>query len=539
MRCYLRSKKIDMMDTINLCYFDADNGRVSLSLERLRDLEEEIGEDAKICYAEGLIRKDFLGQGINAYQLFEKAYTLDPHHSLAACNSAMYAPDEQKFRKWAKIATKLSPQDKESFESAFNLLDNDITYWEFLYQTSNVNFKEKNKLGDSAAYMELALLASEMDPGLEVNARRGRAQILRLLDEEAEKKYETRCETFPPKERLSLHEAMNEIDRAISLDKYDPELWNLKAAWNCLLEQYKKAISCADRAIELRPYNYPKPYQNKANALWNLNEHTEALVCARIALKQAQDCNSLNDVEIAKLWIEICSNPVQTPTLKDFEPIIGKILKAAEITSDQETGLMKGSIQNIIDSFLFRIKPLQHARSSIEYIAAMGQLFSYVTAESAFCTIHRIGITDRNIQNHCINATLYIVAHSEKIMRRDAARFLILSIFALRDSTEIKRLYRKLILETSAAASDEMSRIDILVREELSRIHSLFPEMIANQEPIDDDELKHANNTIISQLIGTPFINNSSQFGAKFEYRYGCFILLIVILLILYFLAIN
>ena len=85
MRLYRRSKPIDLNDTIALCDFDADHGRVKLALERLRDLEEEVGADAKISYAEGLLRRDFLGQGKQAYQCFVRAHQLNPQHGLAAC----------------------------------------------------------------------------------------------------------------------------------------------------------------------------------------------------------------------------------------------------------------------------------------------------------------------------------------------------------------------------------------------------------------------------------------------------------------------
>ena len=59
---------------IQRCYFEADQTRVALALERLGALQERFPNDARISYAEGLVRRDYLGQGLRARDLFEKAY---------------------------------------------------------------------------------------------------------------------------------------------------------------------------------------------------------------------------------------------------------------------------------------------------------------------------------------------------------------------------------------------------------------------------------------------------------------------------------
>jgi len=49
---------------INRCYFDAEHGWLSLSLDRLKYLHGVFPNDPQVYYAEALITKDFLGQGI-------------------------------------------------------------------------------------------------------------------------------------------------------------------------------------------------------------------------------------------------------------------------------------------------------------------------------------------------------------------------------------------------------------------------------------------------------------------------------------------
>ncbi len=73
-------------------YFDAEHGWVHLALDRLADLRREFPNDGQIEYCEALFRKDFLGQGAKAEELFLKALRADRSHKFAAFNSAKYAP---------------------------------------------------------------------------------------------------------------------------------------------------------------------------------------------------------------------------------------------------------------------------------------------------------------------------------------------------------------------------------------------------------------------------------------------------------------
>ena len=58
--------KEDKINYINRSFFDAEHGWITLALNRLESLLNEFPNDPQVLYAEGLIRKDFLGQGIKA-----------------------------------------------------------------------------------------------------------------------------------------------------------------------------------------------------------------------------------------------------------------------------------------------------------------------------------------------------------------------------------------------------------------------------------------------------------------------------------------
>ena len=83
-------------------------------------------------------------------------------------------------------------------------------------------------------------------------------------------------EFFAPDERLTLQDAIADIDKATALDAFDAQLWNHKAAWLCLMDRCEEWIECADKSINLRPNGYAKPYQNKAVAYRKLKMPEDA-----------------------------------------------------------------------------------------------------------------------------------------------------------------------------------------------------------------------------------------------------------------------
>ncbi len=504
MRLYHR-KKDDKFNAINRCFFDAQHGRASLALDRLKDINDEFPHDAQVAYAEGLIRKDYLGQGIVARELFEKAYNFDNSHDFAACNATKFSRDEEEFRKWAQITLKLISKNdptKQFVNSVLDGLDSGEHYWNIVAGGA-VEYFETKTYGESAALMELALLTSVMPPEQEVHTRRGRAQSIRELDTAEHRHRETLMEAFPTEERLALHEALKELEKAIALDVYDPELWNLKSAWCYLLGQHEEAIVCADKAIELRPINYPKPYQNKANAYWGLKKDKEALVFAKEALKHAEGCKSAADIAQTKEIVRAYSTPQTTPRKTAIESLIKHILNAAQITADQEIGQWKSKIDTLVKGVLKRASVVGYDWT-MGYVSIMAELISDFTPETAFTITINTSKHNQKVHDHCLHAALYIAAHSDGVRQRDAARFLSLTFFGAVSIEYIKRSYRQAILATSHAASDELSCLDKILRKELERINPSFPGLIADQEPISIEEEARTVSTILTRFTKKP-----------------------------------
>lgn len=504
MRLYHR-KKDDKLNAINRCFFDAQHGRVSLALDRLEDINDEFPHDAQVAYAEGLIRKDYLGQGIAARELFEKAHNIDNSHDFAACNATKFARDEEEFRKWAQITLKLiskSDPTRQFINNVLKGLDSGEPYWSIIAGGAAAYFEAKT-YGDSAALMELTLLTAVMPPDEEVHARRGRAQSIRELDATEHHHRQTLMEAFPTEERLALREALKELEKTIALDEYDPELWNLKSAWCYLLGQHEEAILSADKAIELRPINYPKPYQNKANAFWELKKDKEAFAFAKKALKHAEGCNFAADIAQAKEIVKAYSTQRKSPNTIDIEPLIKHILNAAQITADQEIGQWKGKIDTLVKGVLKRASLIGYDWT-MDYVSIMAELLSDFTPETAFTITLNTSKHNQKVHEHCLHAALYVAAHSDGVRQRDAARFLALTFLGAVSIEYIKRSYRQAILETSFAASDELSCLDTIMREELQRINPFFPRLIADQEPINEKEKARAINATLSRFTERP-----------------------------------
>ena len=247
----------EKMPAIDWCFFDAQNSRISLALLRIDDLKNEFPGDAQIIYAEGLIRKDYLGQGIKAGSLFREAYSIDNSHSFAACNATLFSTNEQEFFKWAGIALSTDPNDKSLKQLVISTRENlmsEMSYGDLMIRASQQHLEAK-EFGVSAAFAEIALQTENISLEHVGNWRRVRAQCLRSLDDIAHRYRRTINESFPPDERLALLEALAELDKAISIEEYDAELWNLKSAWKILMQENEAALHCADKAIELRPYS--------------------------------------------------------------------------------------------------------------------------------------------------------------------------------------------------------------------------------------------------------------------------------------------
>jgi tetratricopeptide (TPR) repeat protein len=258
-----------------------------------------------------MIRKDSLGQGLKAHDLFRQVYTFDKLHVNALINATAFALNEQEFRQMAKITLSHSDCDKQTYSALSYIskeLDSGNPYWNILY-LQGAELSNQKQFGHSAAFMELVLLSGQVPSDKETQVRRGRAQSLRALDSQEEQYRATVLEWYPAEERIALKEALLELDRALAVDPYEAELWNLKAAWCNCLERYGDALGYALKAIELRPSNYAKPYMNKAIAFRGLKQDRDAFASAEEALKQAKSIGSVGDIQSCQSMVNDFAKP--------------------------------------------------------------------------------------------------------------------------------------------------------------------------------------------------------------------------------------
>jgi tetratricopeptide (TPR) repeat protein len=522
MRLYKRAIKIDMMDTINRCYLDADQSRIKLALDRLEDLELELGEQPRIFYAEGMLRKDLLGQGVLAFGCFAKALKLDPNYSNAACNAAGYAPNEVEFRAYNKIAARLSPPDRQIFTHQVDLLNQGIPYWQIILPRAISVAKENTAY---ASLIDVALASGTIPRDKELEYRQKRFQILRNQDKLDQSLRESMAEEYPPEERLALFEALNELEKAIILDRYEATFWNFRAAWKNLLRQYDEAILSADEAIRLRPNGYYHPYHNKAIALSKLGKINDAKACAEEAILQMKQIGDEDDLKIIQELVDDLHYPDHSITWAKMLQVITDIMEACHLKAQQEWDALGGHSENkrmslkqaeiLFKNRIYNLQP--NPNNALHYVPSMAHLLTYFSPELCCEVLQELQKTDMATFENCMLANLYISAHGEAIMRHDSLRLNIFTYFAETIKTGNQKIlqdqYRKSILNVSVAATDEMCHLDQLMRKELQSIHPDLPIMIANQEPSNDEEIIYAQNVILSRLQGTPYVIDANQFG--------------------------
>ena len=514
MRFYHRTQQ-DKVDTAyNRCFRDAKGGRVGLALLRLQDLADEFPKDAHVTYAEALIRKDYLGQGIRAQALFKKAYQMDDQFREAACNATRFAPNEEEFRIWAAEALKVAPNDKKLLK----LVDHQrqfaaqgLPYWRFLLES--VPSPERGQYGTIAALLKLVLHAGagEISPREKVNCRRVRADSLRALDRAAEDRLQVLGEQFLPEDRFALQTALTELEKAQSDESseafYDPELWNLRSAWAYLMRRYEQALTYADQAIQHRPTAYALPHLNKALALWELGRDDQALACAQEALRHAKASQNVAHQTQVQQAIQHHAARKDPTTLEELYPYLELILYGAGNAAESEISDQRGKLEDISESLFQRVRIVGRGWSLV-YVPILAELLSFYSPEAVFFIVGKAAEREPSLIDDILNAALFLTGYSEGVLQRDSARFLALEIISPLQASAIRKMYRQGILEVAAAATDELSRLDSLLRKELMRMHPLFPTLIADQKPVDADGRARAARTILPKFIG-----DASQFA--------------------------
>ncbi|MBK9681520.1 MAG: hypothetical protein IPO69_22140 [Saprospiraceae bacterium] len=407
----------------------------------------------------------------------------------------MLARNDHEFQKWIGLALKAAPNDhairslKNDIEKSLNV---GILYWNIIAIGADGSRSAK-AFGTAAALLEVALDSGEMRPEEELNLRRVRAECLRALDMATSKLRETRMEAYLPDERITLIEAVIEIDRELEIDEYDAESWNLKSAWCAILERNEDAINCANRALELRPNNYLKPYINKAKALRGMRKNSEALRCAQEALKHANGSEP-EDLALVNEIISKYSIVRKSPSLNDLKPVVSHILKSAQVVAQEELGQQGDSIKRLTKGFFLRSINL-NSKKSDDYVPLMAEFLSDFTPEVVYSIMCKAANYHKHMGEYCFYASLFVVVHSEEIRRRDAARFVALCVLAGIEETTIRSFYREAIFKTSSTSMNEMAVLDEIVKEQLRRINPHFPKLIAIQDSITKEELENTTKT--------------------------------------------
>jgi tetratricopeptide (TPR) repeat protein len=483
----------DKQNGIDRAYFDVEHGRVHLGLERLVELAAVYRDDAAVHYAEGLIRQNYLGQGVAALGHFERAWAIDKRHILAAGSACNISRSEQEFKQWAARFELIAPRDspyRALIDETLQELQRGTSYW-YVRMAASEQASSEGDFGLAAAMMEAALISGleqvEIDREMELNARRKRAQCIRELDRGAVLQRESMGEAFPPDERIALQEAMTEVDSALRTDDGDAVLHTLKSAWCTDLGRYQEAIQHAKLAIGLRPHAYAKPWFNQTNAFWQLGQTDDARRSAQEALRQAQDTGDASDIEQAKEMIQAYSRTRKTPEVDELMPLVRTIQRSAQRTCEEEIGQWSwplNNLDNLVKAVLGR-RPLLDPRGSAAFVPLLEKLLKDVTPESAFCALQAASLRDSEAVTQYFEAGLYVAAHATGVLKRDAARFLALYILADRDGEEIRDRYRRMILEVAAVAQDDLSKLDSMMRDELRRILIQGSQAIADQPEID------------------------------------------------------
>ena len=503
---FYRKPENEKMGFLNRCHFDAEQGWMSLSLARLADLKIEFQNDPQGIYAEAIIRKDFLGEGIKAQVLFLKAHQLSSQNSgheetycLSTFNSAAFARTIEEYRHQEDIFRNHFPNDPDIilFDQINRDLEQGMQYVDILAQ--RVIMHEQNKQhGNCAALAEIALQAEEHSLRNESALRQGRLQALRELDKIAANSRIVRGEGIPPKERLALHGALEELEKALSLEPEAHILWNLKSSFLCLLEQFEEAIKAADQSLRLCPTGYLKPRVNKALAMFKCGRKKEAMQEASEVIHLAKTIGNeaKNDSALAKGMI----NDFSLPSASDDEMLadLAKTLCiGASLTADKQ--INPKDQKKVLNGLKRRIGMIGSAWSQ-DYIAFTAELLSDFDSGTVWKLMTQISNSHLKPSIHCVHAAIYIAVHAEGVMRRDACRFLIYFLLGTSEPQRIRGKYRSGILGPTAVGEGQFKHLQGFICEEMERINPLLLRLIDEQPSLHWQELDYAANITMSRF---------------------------------------
>jgi tetratricopeptide (TPR) repeat protein len=498
----------------NRAHFEAEHGYVKLALERLGQLASEFPDNPHIIYDQALLRYHHAGQGLLARELFLRAAECSRQQAIpgtlwyASRYVAKLAFNADECRCWAQQTIALAPKDHSSRREAQALLESldAVDQFDHLLMIYAERAAAEREFGGAAAMTEVALGIEEREVADEISVRRSRAFWLRGLDQTQEHQHTTRGEQFPPEDRIALSGALAEIEKAIALDKSDSELWNFASLWLQLLGRSAEAINAADAAIKLRPHGYPRPWINRAGALWASHRDAEALASARRAHEEAErsDRQYADAIDAADRTIQAYSSPRQHPVIEDFARVMaGAIAFAHTACSEQAKG--PAYVAGIASGVLARIAKTP-SRRAISFVPMMAQLLSDFAPEVALEVLFEASSRSPEAYVLCLNAAMYLTADCDGVQQRDAARFIILNLFsrAAHSPTLVRQTYREAVYEVAVAAEPPLSDLEQKLKAELERFDPVLAGLITEQPMVTPSELERGRTTVMRHFYGDP-----------------------------------
>jgi tetratricopeptide (TPR) repeat protein len=159
----------------------------------------------------------------------------------------------------------------------------------YVYNTKGYVLNLQEKYKDAIKCFDDAI---EKDPGFG-RALRNKGYALNCLgrltnDKESEKIF---------------REALDCIDRAISLEPRDTFSWFYKGYSYIYLEKYEEAIGCFDKAIEIQP-DFAYAYTSKGVTLYYLKKFDQAIECFDKAIDISKEKLSLTFESARTNWIK-------------------------------------------------------------------------------------------------------------------------------------------------------------------------------------------------------------------------------------------
>lgn len=494
----------DMMRIVVRCLFDLDSGRAAQALERVTELRELFGRDASILYAEGQIRRGGNGEGIAAFECYREAAERNPQHPYAAENAVMLAPTEEAVGELLERAQSAGVEDEELFKSIGEMQEAlaagrsiSSVHFEFANMAQDIQ-----EFGDAAAAQEVGLSAGDLTPDDELAARRFRATLLRQLDEVGEHKHQARGEVFAPEDRSALRLAVAEIEKALELDEYDAEMWNLKAAWLSLLGEHDDAIACADHALSLRPTGYAKPYHNKANSLIHMGRLQEAEESVREGLAQAEAAGDDGDIAQSNRMLKLIEDRSAGFSEDDLRTAIGQAMRGVQMTADSETaqqlpGVM--SVQQLGAACADVESNLKHRAS--EFVPFLSEMLTSITPDAVFVATVLTGGQRRSPVDAYMLAALHIAAEFDGVQQRDAARYVALYLISQYEPDAVREAFKNVVVAHGEAGPPSWRGLPDTIRRELCRVRPEFADL-APDEPVDEQAVRQAAGALRREFAG-------------------------------------